>query len=107
MTNGSAAITRACLQRSGLEPYIAETMDIAMVHRWKPHASVYAYAAKQLGLPPESVSILSLPCLLPGTNMPPSLTCTHGCVGDAYCCASMGLSRGQGGGPAISVPQSA
>jgi FMN phosphatase YigB (HAD superfamily) len=56
MTNGSAAITRGCLQRAGLEPYIVDVMDIAMVQRWKPHASVYTRAAKQLGLPPEQVN---------------------------------------------------
>ena len=55
MTNGSATTSKSSLQRAGLESYVNEAMhmDISMVQRWKPHASVYEYAAKKLGLRPD------------------------------------------------------
>ena len=66
MTNGSVRTSKGSLQRAGLDFYVAEAMDISMVQRWKPHASVYEYAAKQLGLRPDQACVSCTATLLAG-----------------------------------------
>ena len=55
MTNSTTTFSQAALKRGNCDSYIDLPLDIGMVHRWKPHPSVYLYAAKQLGCEPHEV----------------------------------------------------
>lgn len=50
LTNGSAEITRAFLDRSGLTDLVAQIHDVSEVERWKPAADAYRHVAAQHGV---------------------------------------------------------
>ena len=55
MTNSTTSFSQAALKRGNCDTYIDTPLDISMVQRWKPHPSVYQFAAKQLGFEPHEV----------------------------------------------------
>lgn len=50
LTNGSAEITRAFLDRSGLADLVAQVHDVSEVERWKPAADAYRHVASEHGV---------------------------------------------------------
>lgn len=55
MTNGSAALNKAMLERAGLAELIRPVLDVEGPKAWKPAAAAYHYAVNQLGLQPHEV----------------------------------------------------
>lgn len=59
LTNGTAAMTEAFLDRTGLRPYIEKVVATQELRTWKPPARVYLHGAAALGLPPERVALVA------------------------------------------------
>lgn len=60
LTNGTAAMTQAFLDRCGLTDYIEAVVATAEVNSWKPPAKVYHHGAARLGLPPAEVALVAV-----------------------------------------------
>jgi 2-haloacid dehalogenase len=52
LTNGSAAVTTALLDRAGLRALVTRVISIDEVHQWKPAPAVYRHAAEAMGVEP-------------------------------------------------------
>jgi 2-haloacid dehalogenase len=50
LTNGSAELTRALLERGGVDDLIDERLSVSEVRRWKPAPEPYAMAAERCGV---------------------------------------------------------
>jgi 2-haloacid dehalogenase len=60
LTNGSAAMTQAFLDRSGLAGYIEAVVATAEVNTWKPPVRVYRHGVVRLGLTPGQVALVAV-----------------------------------------------
>ncbi|MGQ0624095.1 MAG: HAD-IA family hydrolase [Sporichthyaceae bacterium] len=60
LTNGTAAMTAAFLDRCGLSGYVERVVATAELNTWKPPARVYLHAAAALKLPPEQVALVAV-----------------------------------------------
>ncbi len=60
LTNGTAAMTQAFLDRCGLAGYIEQVIATAELNTWKPPARVYLHGAAALALPPEQVALVAV-----------------------------------------------
>ncbi len=60
LTNGTAAMTQAFLDRCGLAGYVEDVVATAEVNSWKPPAKVYHHGAARLGLPPAQVALVAV-----------------------------------------------
>ena len=60
LTNGTAAMTQAFLDRCGLAGHIEAVVATAEVNTWKPPARVYHHGADRLGLPPDQVALVAV-----------------------------------------------
>jgi 2-haloacid dehalogenase len=52
LTNGSAGITEAFLERHGLTPFVAGVHDVGEVERWKPAPEPYEHVLHRYGVSP-------------------------------------------------------
>ncbi len=59
LTNGSAKVTNALLQRAGVRDLVEHVMSIEEIGHWKPHAAVYRFCAEKLGLQPAEVALVA------------------------------------------------
>jgi 2-haloacid dehalogenase len=59
LTNGSADLTSAFVERSGLGPLVDRVICAGDVYRWKPAAVVYLYAAEMLDVPAERMALVA------------------------------------------------
>lgn len=59
LTNGSAALVRALLNRAGLIPLVRRTLSVDEVRRWKPAPEPYLWAATELGVQPSHVALVA------------------------------------------------
>jgi len=59
LTNGSASLTSAFVNRSGLGSSVDRVISVGEVFRWKPALVVYLYAAEVLGVPPERMALVA------------------------------------------------
>lgn len=60
LTNGTAAITRAFLQRAGLADLVGATLEARSSGVWKPHREAYRWAAAQLGREPGALLLVAV-----------------------------------------------
>lgn len=60
LTNGTAGVVRAALQRAGLTHLVADCWDVGEVGRWKPSAAPYRWAGERLGLPPSRLALVAV-----------------------------------------------
>ncbi|MGQ0843157.1 MAG: haloacid dehalogenase type II [Sporichthyaceae bacterium] len=60
LTNGTAAMTQAFLDRCGLAGYVEQVVATAELKTWKPPARVYLHGAAVLDLPPERVALVAV-----------------------------------------------
>ncbi|MFC9284487.1 haloacid dehalogenase type II [Streptomyces collinus] len=60
LTNGSAATTRAVLDRAGLTDRFEAHLDVAAAGRWKPAREAYAHALDTAGVSPEQALLVSV-----------------------------------------------
>jgi 2-haloacid dehalogenase len=59
LTNGSAALTRAFVQRAGLGGYVERVISVEEAGTWKPSAAVYRHTARVLGVAPERLALVA------------------------------------------------
>ena len=59
LTNGSAYLASAFVNRSGLGSLVDRVISVGEVYRWKPALVVYLYAAEVLGVPPERMALVA------------------------------------------------
>ena len=59
LTNGSAATTRALLEKAGLIGYVEQVISIEAVKAWKPRKEVYLHAATVLRVTPEKLALVA------------------------------------------------
>lgn len=59
LTNGAAASTDALLKRAGFREFIERCISIDEVGHWKPHESVYRYAARTLEVEPRRLALVA------------------------------------------------
>ena len=59
LTNGSAALTAAFVDRSGLGSLVERVVSVDEVFRWKPAGMVYLYAAEMLHVPPAWMALVA------------------------------------------------
>ncbi len=59
LTNGSAANTRALLERSGLAALVERVVSVEEVQRWKPAPEPYRHVAQACQVPPERVALVA------------------------------------------------
>jgi 2-haloacid dehalogenase len=64
LTNGSAAVTSAFVERAGLAGYIEWVISVEEAGTWKPPARVYQHAAAVLGVKPAELALVAA---TPGT----------------------------------------
>lgn len=60
LSNGTAEVTTAFLQRSGLDSYVDQVISVADVASWKPPVRVYDYALDQIGQAAEHVALVAV-----------------------------------------------
>lgn len=60
LTNGSAARTRALLERHGLDGYLAGVHDAAEVGRFKPHVAAYRHVVDRYAARPASSALVAV-----------------------------------------------
>lgn len=60
LTNGTAANTRAFLDRCALAGYVERVVATAELNTWKPPAKVYLHGAAALDLPPHRVALVAV-----------------------------------------------
>jgi 2-haloacid dehalogenase len=59
LTNGSADLVGALLNRAGLHGLVRRSLSVDDVHRWKPAPEPYLWAARQLGAEPGQVALVA------------------------------------------------
>jgi 2-haloacid dehalogenase len=59
LTNGSAELVGALLERAGLRRYVQHTLSVDEVRRWKPAPQPYQWMATRLGLDPGRVALVA------------------------------------------------
>ena len=59
LTNSPQEAANAQLNHAGLHDLIDPILSVEMVHRFKPHASVYQAAAERLGVPPSDMIMIA------------------------------------------------
>jgi 2-haloacid dehalogenase len=59
LTNGSAAVTAAFVQRAGLGAYVERVISVEEAGTWKPPAAVYRHAASVLGVEPGGLALVA------------------------------------------------
>lgn len=59
LTNGSAQVTTAFVERTGLAPYVEKVITVEEVGTWKPPAVVYRHAADSLGVAPDRLALVA------------------------------------------------
>lgn len=59
LTNGAAATTQGLLDRAGLAAEVERVISIDEVHRWKPAAEVYRYAAEVCDVAPDRLALVA------------------------------------------------
>ncbi len=59
LTNGSAKVTSALLERAGLRHLVQQVISIDDIGHWKPHREVYLHCAKKLGLAPHQLALVA------------------------------------------------
>ena len=59
LTNGSASITSAFVNRTGLGSGVDRVISVEEVYRWKPAGVVYRYAAEVLGVPSDQLALVA------------------------------------------------
>jgi len=59
LTNGSAEVTGAFVQRAGLDRYIERVISVEEVRTWKPPAAVYRHASTVLGVAPRRLALVA------------------------------------------------
>jgi 2-haloacid dehalogenase len=59
LTNGSAALASAFVQRAGLDAMVERVVSVEEVFRWKPAGVVYLYAAQMLRVPPGWMALVA------------------------------------------------
>lgn len=60
LTNGSAQVTEAMLERNGLRDLVSEVVSIAEIARWKPAQIVYDHAAARMALAPDRMALFAV-----------------------------------------------
>lgn len=60
LTNGTAAITRAFLERCDLDVFVDGVWDVEAAGAWKPTPAPYRWAVERLGLPAERVAMVAV-----------------------------------------------
>lgn len=60
MTNGSAAVTEALLDRAGLRGHFEQLLDVTGPRRWKPAAAAYHYVLDRVGVPPGEAMLVAV-----------------------------------------------
>lgn len=60
LTNGTAAITRAFLERCDLDVFVDEVWDVEAAGSWKPAPAPYRWAVERLGLPADRVAMVAV-----------------------------------------------
>ena len=59
LTNGSADLVSTLLQRAGLDQFVARSLSVDEVRRWKPAPEPYRWAAAELGADPGRVALVA------------------------------------------------
>ena len=59
LTNGSASITSAFVNRTGLGSGVDRVISVEEVYRWKPAGVVYRYAAEVLNVPSDRLALVA------------------------------------------------
>jgi 2-haloacid dehalogenase len=59
LTNGSAALTRALLERGGVEHLIEQRLSVSETRRWKPAPEPYVMAAERCEVPIADVALIA------------------------------------------------
>jgi 2-haloacid dehalogenase len=59
LTNGSAELVGALLNRAGLHGLVRRSLSVDDVRRWKPAPEPYLWAARQLGAEPGQVALVA------------------------------------------------
>jgi 2-haloacid dehalogenase len=59
LTNGSAAVTGAFVQRAGLGGYVERVISVEEAGTWKPPVAVYRHAATVLGVEPGRLALVA------------------------------------------------
>lgn len=59
VTNGSAEVTLALLERAGVDGYVHRVLSVDDVQRWKPAAAVYLHVAQATGVAPGQVALVA------------------------------------------------
>ena len=60
LTNGSAEVVRAFLERSGLTDLVAEVHDVSEIERWKPAPDAYRHVVAQHGVPTGRTAMIAV-----------------------------------------------
>lgn len=60
LTNGSATVVEAFVERSGLHGLVAAVWDVGEPGRWKPHPAPYRWAVEKLGLSAAQVAMVAV-----------------------------------------------
>ena len=59
LTNGSAALTSAFVDRAGLGSMVDRVISVGEVYRWKPAGVVYLYAVSVMGVPADRMAMVA------------------------------------------------
>jgi 2-haloacid dehalogenase len=59
LTNGSAEVVQALLERAGLSGYLTANLSVDAVRRWKPAPEPYRYAATELAVNPGALVLVA------------------------------------------------
>jgi 2-haloacid dehalogenase len=60
LTNGSAELTRAFLERAGLSDLVASVHDVSEIGRWKPAPEAYRAVLDERGLAPAAAAMIAV-----------------------------------------------
>lgn len=59
LTNGSAKVTTALMERAGIRQFVEHVISIDEIGHWKPHAAVYQSCVEKFGLHPTEVILIA------------------------------------------------
>jgi 2-haloacid dehalogenase len=59
LTNGSASLTSAFVDRAGLGSLVDRVISVEEVYRWKPAGVVYRYATEVMGVPADRMALVA------------------------------------------------
>ncbi len=59
LTNGSASLTSAFVERTGLGAAVERVISVGEVYRWKPAGVVYLYAASVMGVSADRMALVA------------------------------------------------